>query len=226
MTTNTMATQSNPFKHFRWRAMLVRFLVNVVTVFLVVVLVPKVYFVNFSFLNLLLIALVLGILNATIKPVIQFFTLPFIFISYGLIIVLINSFMLWLLSRIFPEVLAVDRVFWALIAGALYGIISSFLESLCGLNEPIIPDDRPDDMALRERVDAEATGGTKAFFETKAADAQVAATLTAAGADAEAATPGVESVPVEYSNPTDAEGVTELDAIGLQDPPAEEDMEA
>ena len=172
-----MTTQSSPLKHFRWRATLIRFLVNVVTLFIVVILTPKVYFVDPTFLHLLLMALVLGILNATIKPIIQFLTLPFIFISYGLIIVLINSLMLWMLSWIFPEALAVDRLFWALVAGALYGIISSFLESLCGLNEPIIPDDSPEDVALREEVDAESVGVAKTFVDNQETKAQYSAAL-------------------------------------------------
>ena len=68
-----MNTQSNPLKHFRWRATLIRFLINAATLFIVVVLTPEVYFVNPTFLHLLVGALVLGILNATIKPIIQFF---------------------------------------------------------------------------------------------------------------------------------------------------------
>lgn len=173
-----MNTQSNPIKHFRWRATLIRFLVNAVTIFVVVILTPKVYFVDPTFLQLLLMALVLGILNATIKPIIQFFTLPFIFISYGLVIVLINSFMIWLLARIFPEALAVDNLFWALVAGALYGVISGFLEAFFGLNEPIVPDDNPEDIALRERVDAESVGIVAAFVDNEEAKAQESAALT------------------------------------------------
>jgi len=86
-----MAEKSNILSHFRWRASLLRFLVNAVTLFIVVVLTPQVYFVDPTFLDLL--ALVLGILNATLKPIIQFFT--FSFISYGLIIILINSLLIW-----------------------------------------------------------------------------------------------------------------------------------
>ena len=178
-----MNTQSNPLKHFRWRATLIRFLINAATLFIVVVLTPEVYFVDPTFLHLLVGALVLGILNATIKPIIQFFTLPFIFASYGLIIILINSFMIWLLSRIFPEALAVDRIFWALVAGALYGIVSSFLESLFGLNEPIFPDDDPEDIALREQVDAESVGIFRAIVDHQDAKAQDSAALAEVTSD-------------------------------------------
>ena len=179
-----MNTQSNPLKHFRWRATLIRFLLNAVTIFLVVILTPKVYFVDPASVHLLLMALVLGILHATVTPFIQFFTLSFIFASYGLIVVLINSFMIWLLALIFPEALAVDNFFWALVAGALYGIISSFLESLCGLNEPIIPDDSPDDMALREKVDVESVGVVRAFVDNREAKSQNADALAEVVAEA------------------------------------------
>ncbi len=172
-----MENQSNPLKHFRWRATLIRFLINAVAIFLVVILTPKVYFVDPTFLHLLLMALMLGILNATIKPIVQFLTLPFIFISYGLVIILINSFMIWLLSLIFPEALAVDSFLWALFAGAIYGVISSFLESLFGLNEPIIPDDKPEDMALREQVDEESSGVVKTFVDNQEAKSQNSAAV-------------------------------------------------
>jgi putative membrane protein len=172
-----MDNQPTVRKHFRWRALLIRFLVNAVTLLIVVAITPSVYFVDPSLLNLLLLALVLGILNATLKPIIQFFTLPFIFVSYGLIIVLINSLMIWMLSWIFPGFLAVDSLFWALVAGALYGIISVFLESLCGLGEPIVPDDTPEEIALRERLDAEAVSIIGAYVDEEEAKEPTAAAL-------------------------------------------------
>lgn len=178
-----MNAQTKLPQHFRWRAILIRFLVNAVTIFVVVVLTPQVYFVDPTLLHLLLLALVLGILNAMLKPIIQFFTLPFIFISYGLIIILINSLLIWLLARIFPDALVVDNLFWALVAGALYGIISSFLESLFGLNEPIIPDDSPEDMALRERVNAASVGLTTSFIGHRGTKSQNAVVPAAVIAD-------------------------------------------
>ena len=156
-------------KQFNWRVLLIRFLINAVTLFLVVLVTPKVTFVDQSLLNILLLAIVLGILNGVIKPVIHFFTLPFIFATYGLIVVLVNSIILWLLAWLFPDRFAVDSIFWALVAGALYGIIGAFLESLFGLNAPIVPDD-PAEAEVRERVATQAAGMVRTLIETKEAE--------------------------------------------------------
>ncbi len=152
-------------RQFNWRALLVRFVVNAITLLVVVVITPRVYFVNGSVASLLFLALALGILNGLIKPIIHFFTLPFIFATYGLIVILVNSTILWLLSLLFPDLIAVESLIWNVVAGALYGIISSLLENLCGLNAPIIPDE-PEEQELRDRVEAQSIGVVRSALES------------------------------------------------------------
>ena len=156
-------------RQFNWRVLLIRFLVNAATLYIVVIVTPKVSFVDQSLLNVLLLAVALGILNGLIKPVIQFFTLPFIFTTYGFIVVLVNTLILWLLGWIFPDRIVVGGLLWAFFAGALYGIISAFLESLFGLNAPILPDE-PEEAELRERVESQTTGVVRTLVETREAE--------------------------------------------------------
>ena len=80
---------------------------------LAVALLPSIYFVDRSLVTLLLMAFALGLLNAFVKPIIQVLTLRFIFASYGLIVVLINTLMMYLLAFFFPERFAVDKFIWA-----------------------------------------------------------------------------------------------------------------
>ncbi len=124
-----MSNISILLRQFNWRVLLVRLPVNAVTLLLVVVITPRVYFVSPSVGGLLFLAVALGILNGLLKPIIHFFTLPFIFASYGLVVILVNTGILLLLSGFFPELMLVDSIIWALVAGALYGVISAFLES-------------------------------------------------------------------------------------------------
>jgi putative membrane protein len=140
-------------KQFNWRFLLVRILVNALALAITAAVTPKIYFVDKTFLNWVLMALMLGVLNAFLKPVLQFLTLQFIFVTYGLVIVLVNALLLLLLSFLFPARFAVDNVLWALVGGLVLGLVSSFLESLLGLTMPIVDDEAPE---LRRHVEEQA----------------------------------------------------------------------
>jgi putative membrane protein len=142
--------QKIPFlRNFNWRILLLRLLINALALLITALLVPSIYFVDRSFASLLVLALGLGILNALVKPVIQVLTLRLLFASYGLIVILINSLMLFLLSYFMTQRFAVDSVFWAIVGGALIGLLGSLLESLLGVTPPIVAERYPD---LRARI--------------------------------------------------------------------------
>jgi putative membrane protein len=140
-------------RQFNWRFLLVRFLVNAIAVAITAAVTPKIYFVDRSVWSWLLITAMLGVLNALLKPILQFLTLQFIFVTYGLVVVLVNTLILLLLSLLFPARFAVDNLWWALLGGLVLGLLSSFLESLLGLTMPIVPDEPPE---LRRRLEDEA----------------------------------------------------------------------
>ena len=137
-------------KQFNWRFLLVRIVVNALALAFTAAVLPKIYFVDKSVWNWLFMALILGILNALLKPILQFLTLQFIFVTYGLVLVLVNALMLWLLSIIFPNRFAVDSIFWLLVGGLVLGLVSSFFENLLGLTMPIVPDEPPE---LRRQIE-------------------------------------------------------------------------
>lgn len=143
----------NPTTHlkgsFNWRMLVVRVLVNMLALFVTALVVPNIYFVNRSFLAWIALALGLGILNALIKPIIQFLTLRFIFVTGGLVLVLINAVILALLSWLFPDQLAVDGLLWPLVGGLVLGLVNALLENLLGLSPPIVSEKYP---AVRRRV--------------------------------------------------------------------------
>ena len=47
-------------------------------------------------------AIVLGLINATLKPVLQFISLPITFLTLGIFYLVINAFMLMLVSALVP----------------------------------------------------------------------------------------------------------------------------
>jgi putative membrane protein len=136
-------------RSFNWRMLLIRVLVNMLALFITALVVPNIYFVNRNLLAWIAMALGLGILNALIKPIIQFLTLRFIFVTAGLVLVLINAIILYLLSWLMPAQFAVDGLLWALVGGLILGIVNSFLENLLGLAPPIVSEKHPE---IRQRV--------------------------------------------------------------------------
>jgi putative membrane protein len=120
--------------------LLVRVLINGLSLLVAAALLPHIYLVERSLLSILLLGAILGLLNAIVRPILQFLTLSFIFVTYGLVVVMINTVILLLLSMLLPNRIGVDSLFWAMIAGAVIGILAGALESLLGLSFPILPD--------------------------------------------------------------------------------------
>lgn len=90
-------------------------------------------------LSLLILGVTFALLNAFVKPAIQFITLPFLFVSFGLVILLINMLLLWLLERL-TDFIQIDD-FWSLMLGAVVlGLATLFFENLFGVTPPIIDD--------------------------------------------------------------------------------------
>ena len=190
-----MVKQRIPFIHnFNWRILLLRILINAVALLLAAALLPSIYFVDRSLATLFLMAFALGVLNAFVKPIIQVLTLRFIFASYGLIVVLINTLMMYLLAFLFPERFAVDKFIWALVGGALIGLVGGLLESLLGVTPPIVADSYPE---LRAKV----REGQAAAIGSRIARPAMTAGLGSASAEGAEAPSEADSaaIPVEES---------------------------
>lgn len=79
----------------------IRWLVNTLTLIIVVDLVPGIYAESSS--TVALAALVLGFLNAVLRPLFILFALPLLVYSLGIFIFFINGFLLYLVSRLIPS---------------------------------------------------------------------------------------------------------------------------
>jgi len=141
-------------RRFRLRPLLLRFVVSALALALTTIVVPNVYMTgDYRILSWLIISAVFGLLVAFVKPLIQLLLLPFIFVSYGLVVVLINTCVLWVLDLVFPTRFEVESLVWALIAGALSGALVGLLENILGLAPPIVEDESPE---LKEEIDRRA----------------------------------------------------------------------
>ncbi len=80
--------------------------------------------------SILIAALVLGLVNASIRWVLLVLTLPLNILTLGLFTLVVNALMLYLVAAVTP--MHIDS-FWAAFMGALLiAIISTFLSHLAG----------------------------------------------------------------------------------------------
>jgi putative membrane protein len=85
-----------------------------------------------NFWSLLFVGLILGIVNSFVAPIIKFLSIPFIIVTLGLFLLLINALMLlfteWL-AGLFDIDFYVDG-FWNAVGGAIVISIVTFLVSV------------------------------------------------------------------------------------------------
>lgn len=81
-----------------------------------------------SFTAALVTAVVLGIINIFIKPLITIFTLPITIITLGLFMLVINALMILLASAIVPG-FSVAGLGWAILFSLLLSLINSFINN-------------------------------------------------------------------------------------------------
>jgi putative membrane protein len=82
-----------------------------------------------SFTAALITSLVLGIINAIIKPVLLILTLPINLLTLGLFTFVINAVLILLAASIVPG-FKVDGFVWALILGIFLAIVNTVLHTI------------------------------------------------------------------------------------------------
>ena len=78
---------------------LIRFLINAAALWIATQIVPGVTHTG-PWTSLLLVALVFGVLNAVVRPILKLLTCPLIVLTLGLFTFVINAVMLWLTSAV------------------------------------------------------------------------------------------------------------------------------
>lgn len=88
--------------------------------------------------TLLLVAAIFGVVNAVVRPVVALLSLPFIILTLGLLIFVINALMLMLTSWVSEQVGLGFHVegFWTALLGALVVTIATWILEL------LLPGDR------------------------------------------------------------------------------------
>ena len=82
-----------------------------------------------AFTTALILALVLAVLNALVKPILILLTLPITILTLGLFLFVINALIILLADRILGPSFDVDGFWWALLFSILLSVVSSILYS-------------------------------------------------------------------------------------------------
>ena len=105
---------------------LFRLLINVVAILIIAHIVPSLIQVD-GFLAALVAAILLGIVNTIIRPILVILTFPLTLLSFGLFLLVINGLMLWLVSA-FVSGFHVSG-FWGALFGSILISIASWILS-------------------------------------------------------------------------------------------------
>jgi putative membrane protein len=110
---------------------IVRLIVNAAALWVATRIVPGISFTGEWWL-LFAVALVFGVLNVAVKPILLLLTLPFLLITLGLFLLVLNGVMLWLTSAVSNALGLGFHVadFTSAFMGALVVSVVSFVLSL------------------------------------------------------------------------------------------------
>jgi putative membrane protein len=108
---------------------LLRLLINAAALWVAVKIIPGIRYSG-GWAPFFGVALVFGVLNAFVRPLVQLLTLPLIFLTLGLFALVINGLMLWLTGR-FAGALGlqfqVDGCWTAVFGALVVSIVSALL---------------------------------------------------------------------------------------------------
>ena len=109
---------------------LVIWMLNALALFFLQTLIPGIAFNNFY--SALITVLVLGIVNALIKPLIILLTLPINILTLGLFTLLINAGLFWLVSTVVKGFYLANfwTAFWAALIFSIISMLISWLDHI------------------------------------------------------------------------------------------------
>lgn len=125
--------------------MLITWAINTFAVLVAAKIIPGITYGN-SYFTLILAALILGILNTMLRPILLFMALPLLLLTAGLFYFFINALLLYLVGFFVPS-FHVDGFASALLGGLVISFISTILNFIVGKRRITlhVPPDHDDD---------------------------------------------------------------------------------
>jgi putative membrane protein len=120
---------------------LLRFLqswiINTIAVLVAVEILPRHISYDDKIQNLIVASLLLGILNAFVRPILMLIALPLLIFTLGLFTLVINAMLLCFLAWLLPF-FHIDAFRWAFVAAIIISFISLILNALTGNSRVVV----------------------------------------------------------------------------------------
>ncbi|MGG4579159.1 MULTISPECIES: phage holin family protein [Alcaligenes] len=107
--------------------LLLVWILNAVALLVVAYILPGITVASFG--SALIAALVLGLLNTLVKPLLIVLTLPITIVTLGLFLLVLNALVFWFAGSILKG-FQVEGFWWALIGAIVYSLVSGLLSGL------------------------------------------------------------------------------------------------
>ena len=114
------------------RKFLKSWVINTAAVLAAVYIVPGIRFTDNSLLTPIVTALLLGILNAFIRPVLMLLALPLLIFTLGLFTLVINALLLYFVSFLLSQHFQVDSFGSAFLGALVISVVSLLLNLVTG----------------------------------------------------------------------------------------------
>ena len=111
----------------RYMKLIIRILISTLAVLITSYFLPGVHLNNV--ISAIIVAVVLGCLNAVLKPILILFSLPAVIFTLGLFLVVINTVLILLTDKLIDG-FHVDGFWWALLFSVLLSIVTSILNNI------------------------------------------------------------------------------------------------
>lgn len=102
-------------------------LINAVSVYATASMLEGISVRNFG--AAMVVALVLGLINTLLKPVLVFFSIPFLIVTLGLFMLVINALMLEL-AAVLVDGFSIESFWWAMLGSVVISVVAWLLSAL------------------------------------------------------------------------------------------------
>ena len=110
------------------KSLIIKTLVTAVAVWIAANVVPGIH-VSGGVLSLLVIAIIFGLVNAFVRPIVKLFSFGLVLLTLGLFLLVINALMFWLTAGLLDS-FAVDGFVPAFLGSLLVSVVSFVLSAI------------------------------------------------------------------------------------------------